>query len=221
MKLIYAACITSTLLLSGCTFVSKTFNSAFEPSFNEKVAISQSMVHQAAILLDENKLEQAKSLLDSAYETFPRQSQLHAKYALYYEKTDNLKLEQLAKSRERSMKAKSDALEKKGFYAMSQMESHTIAKQLFSLSLIYNQENTRTLISIATLGYTTGDTELATASLNILEKIGYQSAEYHMLTYLVAERQANGDVMREAKLALYNGWPSSPQLKLINNKITG
>lgn len=218
MKNSISLCIaTSIFAISGCT----SLTGIMKPSFNESVAQSQAYVQKAVLLIESNNYTEAKIYLDEAYLLFPRQAALHEQYLAYYTHMNDLTLMDVARARYKSMLVKSDTLQMKGFYAMSKMESNDLARQLFSLSLIYNQENTRTLTSIAALGYTTNDIQLANTALKILKQLNFKSPESTMLDYLVAERLDDQPAMKLAKLTLYTQWPTSPQLKLIEKNYIG
>ena len=212
-----------TLLLSGCSTMSNVYynveKSIEDKEFNELVNESQIHIREAKVLLSEAEYEQAKYHLDQAFMLFPRQASLHASYQKYYEILGNERLARLASKRYEDMVIRSDALNRKGRIAMVEMEKYILAKDLFSLSLIYHDENTGTLVNIATLGLTTGDYELANVSLRLLSKMGHQSPEASLIEYLVAQHAGDNERMDIVKLIMKINWPDSKQFKFIDAQV--
>tara|TARA_Y100001973_G_C5170506_1_gene318746 strand:- start:394 stop:1098 length:705 start_codon:yes stop_codon:yes gene_type:complete len=217
-----ASGVTITLLLSGCSTMSKVYynveKSIEDKEFNERVNESQMHIREAQALLFETEYEQAKYHLDQAFKLFPRQASLHSTYQQYYELLGNEELAHLASKRYENMVVRSDALNRKGRIAMVEMEKYKLAKDLFSLSLIYHDENTSTLVNIATLGLTTHDYELADVSLRLLSKMGHQSPEASLIEYLVAQHAGDNKRMDIVKLIMKINWPESKQFKFIDNQ---
>lgn len=218
-KILVTGLVLSGILLSGCSTIQDAYykieSTVADNAFESIIAESQEYVLEARLLISEGNIEEAKSYLDNAYELYPRQASLHRTYQAYYELTGNEKLSQLAAARYNAMVVKSDALNKKGHYAMTKMESLVLAEKLFSLSLVYHDENTATLMNIATLGYTTGDFELAQSSLKLLERLGHVSPESQFLNYMLAKRANDRDGMQIARFILQLSWPESRQYEFI------
>ena len=221
LKTSFKASITVTaVLLAGCSTMSNMYysveKSIEDKEFNDRVSESQMLVREAKALLAENDYDKAKQYLDQAYKLFPRQASLHATYQEYYQILGNEKLARLASKRYENMVVRSEALNRKGRIAMVELEKYILAKDLFSLSLIYHDQNTSTLVNIATLGLTTDDYELANVSLSLLSKMGHQSPEASLIEYLLAQRTGDNERLGIVKLLMKINWPESKQYKFID-----
>lgn len=214
--------LTSALLtLNGCSALSSVYGSIQKDisdiHFENKISESQFYIKEANALMFEGDYASAKLKLDEAYMLYPRQASLHEAYRNYYQFTRNRKLAKLATLRFDRMVEKSHALNLKGRYAMVQLDSPQLASDLFTLSITYHDENTATLVNIATLGYTTGDYALALSSLKMLNKLGHMSPEAALIEYLVANQLGDTDTMQVVKLIMKNSWPDSKQYKFIGS----
>lgn len=221
-RTVSALLITSTLLtLNGCSALTSVYGSIQKDisdiHFESKISRSQFWIKEANALMFEGDYASAKLKLDEAYKLYPRQASLHEGYRNYYEFTGNQRLAKLATLRFDRMVEKSNALNLKGRYAMVQLDSPQLASDLFTLSITYHDENTATLVNIATLGYTTGDYALALSSLKMLNKLGHMSPEAALIEYLVANQLDDNDTMQVVKLIMKSSWPDSKQYKFINS----
>ena len=218
-KIFVVSFIAASIKLAGCTTIPELYESArqhvIQNQFESTVEESQEYVLEAKLLISEGNIKEAKEYLDKAYSLYPRQASLHKTYKQYYEITGNDRLAKLASQRFDAMVVKSNALNKKGHVAMTEMDSLVLAEKLFTLSLIYHDENTATLMNIATLGYTTGDFELASSSLKMLNRLGHMSPESQLLSYLMAKRMDDQEGMQITKFIMRVSWPDSRQYKFI------
>ena len=213
----------SVSVASGCSTISDVYGSiekeVEDNRFENRINRSQEYIVEARLLLNEGQAVKAKEMLDKAYQLYPRQASLHDTYKAYYDALGNERLAHLAMARYNKMVGQSNALNEKGRYAMTQMDALTLAGNLFKLSIIYHDENTSTLVNIATLGYTTGDYELAKSSLRMLNRLGHLSPEASMIDFLIAEAEGNDDHMRIVRMIMRNSWPNSSQTKFIETGV--
>jgi len=221
-KTVSALLITNALLaFSGCSALNNVYgsiqNDISNIRFENRIGKSQLYIKEAKALMFEGDYKSAKIKLDKAYKLYARQASLHAGYRNYYEFTGNQKLAYLATRRFERMVEKSNVLNLKGRYAMVQLDSPQLASDLFSLSITYHDENTATLVNIATLGYTTGNYALALSSLKMLNKLGHMSPEAALIEYLVATQLGDNDTMQIVKIIMKSSWPDSKQYKFISS----
>lgn len=204
---------------SGCVSVKDMYGNIEKNiesrNFETKVFDSQELIVEARLLLSEGEPQKAKELLDKAYALYPRQASLHGTYQKYYEQLGDRKLARLAMARYDKMVSQSEVLNQKGRHAMVNMNALKLAGDLFNLSIIYHDENTSSLVNIATLGYTTGDLALAKSSLRILGRLGHLSPEASMVEFLVAQAEGDSERMRIVRLIMKNSWPDSPQYNFV------
>lgn len=219
-KLVLIPAALAMLTLSGCSVVNDLYTSVEKDiensKFEKKVGASQAYIDEANALMYEGDFAKAKTFLDKAYMLYPRQASLHHSYKEYYKFLGDQKLADLASKRYEQMVVRSKALNEKGRYAMVEMDSLELAGDLFTLSIIYHDKNTATLVNIATLGYTTGDYALAQSSLKMLSALGHMSPEASMIEFLVADALGDNKTMQIVKLIMKSAWPDSPQYKFVN-----
>jgi tetratricopeptide (TPR) repeat protein len=207
-------------MFNGCASIAdmrlNIENQVEDRNFESRISKSQEFIVEARLLLVEGNLVEAKKTLDQAYTLYPRQASLHSTYQNYYEQLGNHNLASLAIARYEKMVNQSNVLNQKGRHAMVKMDALDLAGKLFNLSIIYHDENVSTLVNIAMLGYTTGDYELASSSLRILNRLNHFSPEASLIEFLVADAQGDATRMQITKMIIKNAWPDSPQRVFID-----
>ena len=213
--------VCGTMLLGGCSSISQLHSqynkNKAQNEFNRSVSDSQFMVLEAEALLMKGRANEAKILLDNAFQRFKDHVSLHETYQLYYQRTGNDRLAALAQKRANDMKERSSALNKKGRVAMVDYEAFEVAEDLFALSLTYWAENTGTLINMATLAYVTHNVSMGLASIDHLNRLGHTSAEASMLSYLIHDMAGNNDMAQIARIEMATLYKETDQYRLISN----
>lgn len=206
------------LLNTGCAATDNLFarmaNYYEQYQFNSDVADSQEKTQEARVLMAAGKFAPAKKALDEAFETYADQAALHEAYGQYYQMTNRPKFIKLAKARQNQMVYKSDEMLKKGQTAFD-YHNYGLAGDLFKLSLIYNDKNTNTLLSMGALAYDLGDTRKCNHVIARLKSLNYESSKFAFFQYLVASRSGNKRLVAESIALIQDNYPNSAEYKLL------